>query len=443
MKSLSIALLLVCVSLAFGFCDVPVRNEQLIYTSLAFNGKDYSATFVPAESDTIYLLSGVDNFLSVRKTLVYFWALTGEWKTDTDNLDVFLPGSLELREGRGTAQMIPLVWFTYFNVSGEYELNWKVAVGDAAKLQYKSYQSLYAAYSDAVADYQAKTAAYETEIEKLAARIRKLREAGMDFTALLERLKTLPKPEQPQPPRAYVIPPSAPQQAFRLNLPRGEYTVRLINPDGTVMEGSEKKIVIHEKRRTNGVGFNVIPSDKWTRPEESKTPSAVLYVNGSTDLYLQAFFEDEFNDLHYAKTMANQATGNPNMYEWVRIQQVPHASLELQAVAGFPSLITEAPYYVEQIKGSTLGYTIVPFTGQGGQEDKEPNLIAFHVPISRSVSVLRLRALSSDGHPLTGSERQIRIIQISPRAMIIFVFSLLPLAIMGIVLKLRARIYSA
>ena len=66
-------------------------------------------------------------------------------------------------------------------------------------------------------------------------------------------------------------------------------------------------------------------------PESSVTPSSILYVNGVADLYLRPFFEDEFNDLAYEKTVNNAARGNPNIVKWVRIQQVPHTRIQLGA----------------------------------------------------------------------------------------------------------------
>ncbi len=82
---------------------MPVRVEQLIYSLTAFNGSDYSSTFALQTADTIYLLAGTDNLLSVRKTLVYWWPITAEWKTDTDSLNQ--PFSREPRGARpqGTA----------------------------------------------------------------------------------------------------------------------------------------------------------------------------------------------------------------------------------------------------------------------------------------------------------------------------------------------------
>jgi hypothetical protein len=233
------------------------------------------------------------------------------------------------------------------------------------------------------------------------------------------------------------------QQAFILNLSPGSYSVRFVLGDGTVMEGSEKTVIVHDRLRRGGVGFEVIPSDKWTRPESSVTPSSVLYVDGSADLYLQPFLEDEFNDLAYEKTVNNAARGNPNIAKWVRLQQVPHAAIEVEGPGAAKSLLTEQPYSVEQSKGSSLGYTIVPFDAQGAHKDEEPDLIAFRVPVDRNVRAVRFRALDGKGKPLVGSERQIRVVGRIPSAALLLLLAVAPLLCMAVLLILRARVYAA
>jgi hypothetical protein len=442
MKRLIASLLLLLFPLALGLAEVPVRSEQLIWTMLAWNGRDYSPAFAPESSDTIYILAGGDNFLSARKTLVYWWPLTSEWKTDTDSLNVQFPGSLELRDARGSLKRMPLQEYTYFNVKGEYELNWNVVTGEAARQELEKYARLYESYFKAVQDYQGKNAAYDAEMQALLVRIQKLRDEKKDTAALLERMQGLQKPVAPEAPSFYVVPPAEMQQAFILNLSPGSYSIRLVNPDGTVMEGSEKTVVVHERLRSGGVGFEVIPSDKWTRPEASVTPSSVLYVNGSADLYLRPFFEDEFNDLAYEKTINNAARGNPNIAKWVRIQQVPHAAIEVQRPGAAKSLLAESPFYVEQSKGSSLGYTIVPFDAQGAHKGKEPNLIAFRVPVDTNARAISFHALDSKGEKLPGSERQIRVVGKAPSAALLIVLALFPLLLMAALLIIRMRAYS-
>ena len=441
MKRIVASLLLLLLPLALALAEVPVRSEQLIWSLLAFNGRDYSPAFAPESSDTIYIMAGADNFFSARKTLLYWWPITSEWKTDTDSLNVQFPGSLELRDPRGTVTKKPLQEYTYFNVKGEYELNWNVVTGEAARAELEKYAALYASYFKAVQDYQLASAAHDEEMQRLLVRIQKLRNEKKDTAALLERMTSLQKPVAPEAPSFYVVPPAEMQQAFILNLAPGTYSIRLVNLDGTVMEGSEKAVIVHERSRTNGVGFEVIPSDKWTRPESSVTPSSVLYVDGSADLYLRPFFEEEFNDLAYEKTLNNAARGNPNIAKWVRIQQVPHASLVVEKPGAGPSPVSEQPFFVEQSKGSSLGYTIVPYDPKGAHKDKEPNLIAFRLAVDRKVPAMRLHALDAKGARLAGSERQIRIVGTLPTAWLLLVLALVPLLAMAIVLGVRARAY--
>lgn len=443
MKRLTAALLLVLLPVAAAVSEVPVRTEQLIWSALAFNGRDYSPAFASETSDTVYILAGADNFLSARKTLVYWWPITSEWRTDTDSLNVQFPGTLELRDGRGTVTKVPLQEYTYFNVRGEYELNWNVVTGEAARRELQKYASLYESYFAAVQDYQRRSAEYDAEIQELSMRIMKMREQGLDVSRHLARLQTLPKPVAPAAPSFYVVPPAEMQQGFILNLAPGRYAIRLVNLDGSVMEGSEKTLVVHDRSRSDGIGFEVIPSDRWTRPESSVTPSSVLYVNAEADLYLRPFFQSEFNDLAYEKTLNNSARGNPTISKWVRIQQVPHATIVLERPGAPATRLEEKPFFVEQSKGSSLGYTIQPYDPAGAHKDKEPNLIAFRMPMDRNVRVMRFHALDAKGDALAGSERQVRVVGSVPSAWLLVLLALAPLVAMAAVLIARARLYAA
>ena len=103
MRRILAAVIMACLPLATSLADTPVRAEQPIWSVVAFNGSDYSPTFTIRSSDSIYLLAGVDNVLSARKTLVYWWPITSEWKTDTDALNVLSPA-------RWSSPMAPEEW---------------------------------------------------------------------------------------------------------------------------------------------------------------------------------------------------------------------------------------------------------------------------------------------------------------------------------------------
>ena len=441
MKKAAILILLFAgFSMAFG--DVPVRKENLVYTMLAFNGRDYSSAFATEEADTIYLIAGVDSFLAVRKTMVYYWPLTDEWRTDTAVLDIPFEGTLELTGPQGEQQTFTPVRYTYFNVRGEYELNWKVAKGAEADMARKRWTDLMDAYNSEVRRYQTMSLAYQTELDTLIARIQRIRDAGGDPESLVDRLSSLVKPQAPAYPSQYIVPPTQIQEAFILNLPRGEYAVRFRAPDGSIVERSEKKLVVHDKRRARGIGYEIIPGDKWTRPVESTTPSSVLYVNGSSDLFLQPFYQDEYDDLYIAKTIRNDAKGNPNLMKWVRIQQVPMAKIELAGPAVQASRILEEPFVVEQTSGSSLGYKIVLYDPQGAHKDKQPDLMAFRVSLRPETTRINLMTLDKNGTPLAESGRQIRIVSASGASRALLLLAFAPVVVMAIVLARRARRYA-
>ena len=209
------------------------------------------------------------------------------------------------------------------------------------------------------------------------------------------------------------------------------------------MQGSEIRVVVFDKRRAESVGLEVIPGDRWTRPVESKTPASVLYVDGSADLYLRPFFQQEYNDLYYEKMLKNDAKGNPNLMKWVRIQQVPQAGIAVTTRGQQPLLVREEPFYVEQVKGAALGYRIVPYDPQGAHKDREPSLRAFHVPLTPQDRVIRLRVQDKDGQVLPSGDRQIRVVRPARTGFVSLILALLPLVAMAVVLLRRSRVYTS
>ncbi len=433
---------LVLVSTHVLWADVPRKSEQLVYAILAFNGADYSHTFCGEVSDTIYILANTDNFITVRKTFVYFWPITGELVTDYDTLNEIMEGYCEISGSKnGEALRIERVRYTFFNVRGEYENNWKVLTDEEAVQELNRWRNMYNGYIEAVDRFHSAVQVYNQQINELMKRVQELQEEGKDIQAILEQINDLEYPEEPLQPFYYNVPPGSIEEAFIFHLPPGEYSVRFIMQDGTVLEGSEKKIVSFEKRRGQGVGFDVIPGDRWTRPSRNSDPAAVLYVNGTTDLYLRAHYQDEYNDRHYNRLVRNDSSGNMNMFSWKRVQQVPNATLELTGGGDESTEVSEEPFVVEQVEGASMGYTIVPYEPFGKHEGRPPNIVAFHIPISgvRGKGIIRL--LDRNGVYIPRSERRVRVIIAEGSYKIAVVYILLPIVCMIIVIALRRRKY--
>ena len=135
------------------FSDVPIRYEQFIYSVLAFDGRDYTGTFLGEHSDTVYLMANTDNFISPRKTFVYFWPITNEWKVDNSILNIPLTGSLKI-SNKVVSRDILQTNYTYYNVQGTYAVNWNVAQGKTAEKIWEEYKQLVDNYMHSVQEHQ-------------------------------------------------------------------------------------------------------------------------------------------------------------------------------------------------------------------------------------------------------------------------------------------------
>jgi hypothetical protein len=438
MKRAAFVSLLLAAALSRAGADVPIRVEQLIYSLASFQGSGYSSTFALQTAETIYLLADVDNLVSVRKTLVYWWPITGEWKTDAESLNEPFAGTLEIRGPGAAKRSLSLQRATWLRTAAAPDEQWKVLTGPSADREVARAQALADAYFAAVQEYQGKSRDYDEQVQALGARILALKSQGVNVEAETARLQALRRPDAPSLPDAYQSAPEPAQDWFVVNLPPGEYAVRLVEPGGRVVEGSDRKLVVYRWRRTGGIGYEVIPGDKWTRPEESKTPASVLYVNGTTGLYLRPFHETEVNDLFYQKTVSNQAEGNPSMYRWVRAETVAHAVLEAEAPGRPPVRSGEQSFSVKQSGGSGLGYTITPYD-PAASPGQPPSLVAMPLPLEPADGRLRLRLLDAQGREIPGSEREVRVVRDSPRFALYLLAALLPLLAMAAALIARAR----
>ncbi len=421
--------------------EPPPRTEQLIYSVVAFNGKDYSSTFCGEDSNAIYLQANVDNFLMVRKTFVYFWPITESYRLDTSVLNKNFDGILEIHDGKTTTSLEKQL-FTYYNLRGTYELNWKVSKGEEALAVRRLYDASMAAYQNAVEEYRKRQQEYQKKLNDLSIEIGRLRREKKDTAALVEELQSLTKPVEPRPPDDFAAAPVEPRRAFVVNLPEGDYSIRFINPDGSVMESSDKQLRVFDIRREGKIGYELIPGDKWTRPVESKKPSSVLYLDGSTDIYIRPFIQNEYNDLYYEKLLDNQAEGNANLFKWVRLQQVPAGRIRIQGGNRPAVTAEEEPFFIRQREGSTLGYRIIPYSDPSVDTSRPPSLIAVHIPLSKETKKTQFYLLSEEGEIVTGSERQIRVITAESAGTLPLLLVFFPILFMIISLLLRSRKYA-
>jgi hypothetical protein len=338
----------------------------------------------------------------------------GQWRTEDSVLDLPVPGTLEIEGPDGEVRTLERTEFTYYNRRGVNGNEWGTATGEDARELLARVQRMNEEYQQAVDQYRQKRRAYDRLIEGLTSRLEELRNQGNDVSELMNELDRLEPPEPPnrRTDDVFAAPPRPLREGFVLDLPPGTYNARLITENGNVLQGSEKRVVAFENRREGTVGFEVIPADKWTRPETSHEQDAVIYVDGSTDLYLRPFHQREYNDLYYNKMVQNDARGNPKLAKWTRMQPVSDVSVLLRtAGAAEETVVERQPYFVEQVQGKTLGYRIIPYDPDGAHEGKDPSLRAFHVPISPDSRLIEIDVQDGDGKRLTTASREVRVVR--------------------------------
>lgn len=416
------------------WADVPNKQEQVVYSIVTHDGAALQSTFVTEDSDTIYLLAGVNSFVSVWKTLVYYWPLAREWKTDTDALNEPMTGSLVI-SGEPRQVLVP-VDYTYRSTTGRYGTSWKSYTGEQARQQASEYQRDSNALARAVLEYTNAENRLNVQRGGLIDAIRALVRAGKteEAQSLVTRYNSLVEPVAPAR-LDYVVRPV--QRAFDVNLPPGTYFLHLEDPSGGTLEGSEKRLIVFSPRSVGLIGYDIIPGDRWTHPQESSSVMDTVYVSGASDLYLRPFEETELNDLDYSKMADNQSLGSPRLFRWVRTGQVRgsvlHVSVEgagSRSTEG-ASTVLEQPYFVRQVPGASLGYQIVPFDQtQPDQQGRDPSLVAFHLP--GGSGHLSFYISRPDGTRYPGSQREVRVVRQNHKGTGLFVLALLPLLGLGV-----------
>ena len=402
------------------------REEQLILSLIAFNGSGYSRTFSAASSDTIYLLADTDNFVTLRKTFVFYRPADDALRTDTTLLDAAVGGFLEISSRGGEAQSFSMEDYTYYNLRSDGATRWRTATGPEAHRVHLDYTEKLRAYREGLDAYRLDRATYEYMVGELKRRIEEQSKAGGNTSRLEEVLSGLAAPTGPEFPEEYAAAPVRVDRAFVVNLPAGRYRTRLVRDDGKVLEGSEKTIVAFGRFGEPTVGYEVIPGDKWNRPVESNSRHSVIYVDGSSALYLIAYHQHEFVDLYYEKLLRNDARGSPGLRRHVFVQEIPGVRIAVLDRGGRIAAIDKLPWFVEQERIGSDGYRIVPFDPAGAHVDREPSLEASHIDLERYGARIRVALVDGQGEIVAGSMRRIRVLDRSTAAGTVVLAALLP-----------------
>lgn len=430
-KTLCVSILVVCVLVVAANVSAapPQREKQNVYGITPWTGKEYGGTFAPTTVDRIYLLAGVDNVINTMETEVYFWPITNEYMANWFDSKAVLDGRLQILQDGKEVELLERQPYVHVYPDGFYGGASELVVGDEAKKKYQEYQDAIDHYWKAVSDYRESYAAYE---ERMAELLKEVAETGKTYAE-----DELPKvPQQPEPPVWYV---TGTNEAFIVNLPVGDYVIRTADSDGNTVEGTEKQLKVFEKRRS-GVGYQIIPESKWTRPVKSDDSSEILYLEGKRTMYLKAFYEAEYNQHDYLRMTSLEqplaGKGAQSVYTWVHEKEVPDVVVEVLEAGEVIMEVAPKPYYVRQTQGYALGYDIVEFDAESDEfAGRSPSFEA--VKLDLGPGSYQIRVVDASGQVLKGSVRDIRSIHAVPMWQL-YLLALVPLLV-GLLVVLRRR----
>jgi hypothetical protein len=400
--------------LIIGFLLVLVSSAgaqeefNFVYGTNHFSGEVYSSTFIPPSVDTFYLIANRTSMVASRYTRVYYWPLTNEMKPDWDDANIIVDGKLEVLQNNELVETIEMTDYVIQYDGLDKIGTLQLYLGEDAVAARQYFESIQAQYRDDLFAYFEEMEVYREAFQLALAEL----QAG-----------NITEGEMPEPPDS--------QQdltlfstnllvGFPVNLSEGTYTVQLRLPDGSVQQDSQKRLVVFSSIR-EGVGYKVIPEERWSAPEQSKEDNEIIYSLSGKRIYLQPFRQIEFNELYYARLnnpQDKQARRDRNV--WVPFDNVRNAAMELNSKSKSLEMDIE-DYYVRQLTGSALGYEIVP---HGPDSDRDVTFSGFEIIVDESE--IHIQLIDLEGNALPYSQREIRILQIE-NAPWIYALSILPL----------------
>lgn len=415
-----IILLIVLVRLVVISHPVTAQGElSFVYGTNHFNGAIFNSTFIPPEMDTFYLIADHTSIVASRFTRVYYWPLTDELKPDWDEANIIVEGQLEILKNDAVVEEIDLTNYVIQYDAADRLGTTQLYLGEDAVAARQNFEELQAQYREDLFQYFDEMNRYREAFQAALAEL----QAG--------NITEDQMPEPPEPQEDLSLFSTDLLVGFPINLPEGTYRVQLRLPDGSIQSDSQKRLVVFSPIQ-EGIGYKVFTQERWTAPEESKEVNEIIYGLPGKTLYLEPFYQVEFNELFYTRMNDPQDTlARRDRNVWVPFEDVREASLQLSSARGTGKTELEN-YFVRQLAGSTLGYEILVYDPAG---DREITFSGFEIEIN--ASEIHIQLLDSQGNPLQYSQREVRVLR-ADQSNWIFVLSSLPL-IAGVVAVLLRR----
>jgi hypothetical protein len=398
-----------------------VRQRAFVYGINAAFASTFTGSFAPPSTPALYLLADQTSIISPRMTQIYFWPITNEYKASWELLNEPVDGTLEIRQGGQVIQQTEATSYTIHYDGGATAVSAQLYIGAEAEAAQTRFSAEQKRFQDDLNRFYKEQQAWLALADAANQRIK----AG-------EKVTIPPGPIAPEP---IAVTSNGINHGIPVKLPVGSYQIQLRGPDGAIVPGSARDLVVFAARRS-AIGYMVVPETRWTTPDQLDDPSAVIVGKANSQLYLVPHTVEEYPARAYAllQNPQQQASGTS---EWQWVMGAPIKAGEL-AVVGAAERRPLTPYRVQQVPGATLGYQILPFEPNPERPNAVPDLVGFPLPLTGAGSGFEIHMVSEQGQVVPGSARLVRTPADPPLA-VLFALSAIPLAV-GAAVIIRRRL---
>lgn len=408
---------------ALVFAQAPEQTEAFVYGINAAIPGAVIGTFAPPIVGEIYLMADDTSILSPRRTRVYYWPITNEYRAAWSQLNEQVDGVLEVLQGGQLVATYEQMPYTIHFSAGEGAAKPQLFIGDEAFKANDRFLADQMAYRQATEDYQV---AREEWLE--AARQAQAR--GEDSTDL---------PPSPIAPKPFNTFSTGLNSGYPVDLEEGTYQIQTRLEDGTILPESKRDLVVFAPRRT-AVGYEVVPEARWTFPEELNDLSDAILGEDDTVLYLKPHIVREYPAIAYERLQDPQSASDASRSEWTWVsgETLDEGILEIVQNGEVERRIPLESYFVKQVPGKEFGYEILPYDPNNPDLTPRVDFTGYRVKLSADQPAYEVRLRSLDDELLLGSDREVRVVQpVSLPALLLI--SSLPLAFGAVLILWRRR----
>ena len=405
------------------FAQAPEQTEAFVYGINAAIPGAVIATFAPPIVGEIYLMADDTSILSPRRTRVYYWPITNEYRAAWSQLNEQVDGVLEVLQGGQLVATYEQMPYTIHFSAGEGAAKPQLFIGDEAFKANDRFLAEQMAYRQATEDYQV---AREEWLE--AARQAQAR--GEDSTDL---------PPSPIAPKPFNTFSTGLNSGYPVDLEEGTYQIQTRLEDSTILPESKRDLVVFAPRRT-AVGYEVVPEARWTFPEELNDLSDAILGEDDTVLYLKPHIVREYPAIAYERLQDPQSASDASRSEWTWVsgETLDEGILEIVQNGEVEERIPLESYFVKQVPGKEFGYEILPYDPNNPDLTPRVDFTGYRVKLSADQPAYEVRLRSLDDELLLGSDREVRVVQpVSLPALLLI--SSLPLAFGAVLILWRRR----